>query len=125
MAILRSIDGKFYEIEDDDLSNFELDADRVKEVIAEIGDKQPESAGPIGDFSEIGEPPQVMIQVLIAEVCWDTAASSRRHQTESKPSPWFAGSGYSRTCWERRPIHRRPTSIQSNLTRVASQPFAN
>ena len=64
MAILRSIDGKFYEIEDDDLSNYELDADRVKEVIAEIGDKQQGPAGPIGDFGEIGEPPQVMIQVF-------------------------------------------------------------
>ena len=64
MAILRSLDGKFYEIEDDDLSDYELDADRVKEVMAEIGDEQPGPAGPNGDFGEGGAPPQVVIQVF-------------------------------------------------------------
>ena len=34
MAILRSADGKFYDVPDDELSNYEIPADQVKGMLA-------------------------------------------------------------------------------------------
>jgi hypothetical protein len=33
MAILRSLDGKFYEVPDKDLENYEMPEERVKEIV--------------------------------------------------------------------------------------------
>ena len=37
MAILRSVDGKFYEVPDKDLEKFEVPADEVREKLGDMG----------------------------------------------------------------------------------------
>ena len=37
MAILRSVDGKFYEVPDKDLAKLEIPADEVREKLGDIG----------------------------------------------------------------------------------------
>lgn len=45
MAILRSVDGKFYEVPDEDLSKHELAPEKVSELMAQRG---PSGGGRIG-----------------------------------------------------------------------------
>lgn len=47
MAILRSVDGKFYEIPDEELGEFEVPAEKVNELMAAMGGGEPE--GPEGE----------------------------------------------------------------------------
>lgn len=49
MAILRSIEGKFYDVPDSDLSKLELSEDKVKELMESGG-----PAGPEGDVEPYG-----------------------------------------------------------------------
>ena len=46
MAILRSVDGNFYEVPDDQLSKFAVPADQVKEKLQQAGG--PQQRGPQG-----------------------------------------------------------------------------
>lgn len=46
MAILRSADGKFYDIPDDELSNYEVPPDQVKGLLAASGPGPGAGAGP-------------------------------------------------------------------------------
>ena len=51
MAILRGIDGKFYDVPDDQLASFEVPRDKVKELLAKAGGPAPQGgpgAGPKG-----------------------------------------------------------------------------
>ena len=50
MAILRSVDGKLYNVPDSDLSRFEVPADKVSELMAEMGTGEAGGGeGPGGD----------------------------------------------------------------------------
>ena len=55
MAILRGLDGKFYEIADDELGGFEIAPDRLNEVLGPAEDPGPDD-GP-------NEAPQVVIEI--------------------------------------------------------------
>jgi hypothetical protein len=49
MAILRSLDGKFYELPDEDLEKFEMSEEKVKEMGGDVGGgemAQPEGGDP-------------------------------------------------------------------------------
>ncbi|MCG8559520.1 MAG: hypothetical protein MI824_06960 [Hyphomicrobiales bacterium] len=46
MAILRSVDGKFYEIPDEELGQFEVPAEKVNELMAAMGGGEPEGPPP-------------------------------------------------------------------------------
>ncbi len=54
MAILRSVDGRFYDVPDEMLSRFEVSAELVRQVMAEMGgaddpgEPGPEPGGPEG-----------------------------------------------------------------------------
>ena len=67
MAILRSVDGKFYEVPDKDLAKMEIPADEVREKLGDLADQ----AGPAGPGPGAGGPggggggagAQVVIQI--------------------------------------------------------------
>lgn len=46
MAILRSADGKFYDVPDDELANYEVPADQVKGMLGAVGPGQGPGPGP-------------------------------------------------------------------------------
>lgn len=64
MAILRSVDGKFYEVPDKDLEKFEVPADQVREKLGDTvqagGGGAPGPGGPGGGAGNA----QVVIQIL-------------------------------------------------------------
>lgn len=60
MAILRSSDGKFYEVPDEQLDSYEIPSEEVKEKLDEAGEMQ---AGPRGGMGPGELPPGVVIQV--------------------------------------------------------------
>ena len=45
MAILRALDGKFYEVPDDQLGGFEVPADELKQKLQDSGDAGPQGPG--------------------------------------------------------------------------------
>jgi hypothetical protein len=62
VAILRSVDGKFFEVPDDELENFEVPPEKVKQVLEELDSMEgPEMAGPVQGGG--GQSPQVVVQV--------------------------------------------------------------
>lgn len=65
MAILRSLDGRFYEVPDDQLDAFLVSADKVKEKLDELasqGQAPPPPGGP-GGLPHAGSP-SVLVQVF-------------------------------------------------------------
>ena len=61
MAILRSVDGKFFEVPDDDLEKFEVPPEKVKNVLDELDQGEgPQMAGPGPGASQS---PQVVVHV--------------------------------------------------------------
>lgn len=61
MAILRSVDGKFFEVPDDDLEKFEVPPEKVKNVLDELDQEEgPQMAGPAPGGSQS---PQVVVHV--------------------------------------------------------------
>jgi hypothetical protein len=68
MAILQSVDGKFYEIADKDLEKYEVPADKVKDILAEMGPpKGGPAGGPGGMRKGGGASPQVVVNVQGSE----------------------------------------------------------
>ena len=65
MAILRSVDGKFYEVPDKDLEKFEIPADQVREKLGDQAQAEPggPGAGPGGPGGGGGGGSQVVIQI--------------------------------------------------------------
>lgn len=63
MAILRSLDGRFYEIEDDALSEYELDADRAQELMPGLDEGPPDAP--------VEETPQVVIEIFGGDIGMD------------------------------------------------------
>ena len=53
MAILRSVDGRLYDVPDDQLSNYEVAADKVNELMSEMGEG-PGGGGEGGDVQPYG-----------------------------------------------------------------------
>ena len=62
MAVLSSIDGKFYEIPDDVAQRYEVAADKVKEVLAKV-DPEMAEGGPEGTRAYGAGGPAVVIHV--------------------------------------------------------------
>lgn len=60
MAILRSSDGKFYEVPDEQLDSYEIPSEEVKSKLEDAGDMP---AGPRGGMGPGELPPGVVIQV--------------------------------------------------------------
>ena len=63
MAILRSVDGKFYEVPDKDLEKFEVPADQVREKLGDNVQAGGGAPGPGGPGGGAGNA-QVVIQIL-------------------------------------------------------------
>lgn len=55
MAILRSVDGRFYEVPDDQLGQYEVPPDQVKQKLQQAGESLPQGPSPSGGYS--GPPP--------------------------------------------------------------------
>ena len=68
MAILRSVDGKFYEVPDDQLDKFLVPEDKVKEKLAEAGGPAPEGGaggpGPMGPPPMPAGTPTILVQIF-------------------------------------------------------------
>jgi hypothetical protein len=65
MAILRSVDGQFYEIPDDQLPKFLIPADKVKEKVQGTGE---DPGPPPGDAPPPGSGPAIIVQIYGASV---------------------------------------------------------
>ena len=94
MAILRSVDGKFFEVPDKDLAKFEIPADQLREKLGDAAEAAPGGpggpAGPGGPGGGSGS--QVVIQIHGNE-----AGPGRpvpvHPKVVTKPSPTGAGGG--------------------------------
>ena len=70
MAILRGIDGKFYEVPDDQVASFEVPRDKVKELLEKAGGPGPQGGpgqGPGGPGGYQGGPPPsspIIVQIF-------------------------------------------------------------
>ena len=53
MAVLRSVDGRFYDVPDEELDQFEVPAERVNELMEAMGGGEPEG-GPMGEGPPAG-----------------------------------------------------------------------
>ena len=64
MAILKSADGKFYDVPDSQLGSLEIPADQVKQRLAEAGGGPAGGSGAGPGAGRGGRSPQVLIQVF-------------------------------------------------------------
>ena len=68
MAILRAMDGKFYDVPDDQATKFEVPRDKVKELLEKSGGPAPQSGPGGGPGPGYGGPPspggQVIVQIF-------------------------------------------------------------
>ena len=58
MAILKAIDGTFYEVPDDQLENFKVPPEKVKDILAEVSQGIEAKKGP-----SVGPPPSAVVSV--------------------------------------------------------------
>jgi hypothetical protein len=63
MAILRSVDGQFYEIPDDQVAKFLIPADKVKDKVQGGADPGPPPGGPPPGGGG-GPPPAIVVQIF-------------------------------------------------------------
>ncbi len=54
MVILRSIDGRFYQIPDEEAGKFLVPADKVEETLRDAGAVQPQAAAPAASCASMG-----------------------------------------------------------------------
>jgi len=54
MAILRSTDGKFYDVPDEELGNYEVPADQVKGLLSGLGPAGGGGGGAVRPYSHCG-----------------------------------------------------------------------
>ncbi len=66
MAILRSVDGRFFEIPDDQVEKYLIPADKVKEKLESSGAPMvpPSDGGAGGDPGPLTEAPTIVVQVF-------------------------------------------------------------
>ncbi len=100
MAILRSVDGKFYEVPDKDLDKFEIPSDQVREKLGDLGQASgPGGAGPGGPGGGGGAGgSQVVIQIHGAQQMGGGAAGQPPSAGEDgdEVQPYW---GWWRNCW--------------------------
>jgi len=65
MAILRGVDGKFFDVPDDQLETFEVPREKVKELLEKSGGPQATQGGPPPGGGQGGPPPGAPIVVQI------------------------------------------------------------
>jgi hypothetical protein len=65
MAILRSVDGRFFEIPDDQVEKYLIPADKVKQKLESSGAPMvpPSEGGPDGDPGPLSGAPTIVVQV--------------------------------------------------------------
>jgi hypothetical protein len=64
MAILRSVDGQFYEIPDDQLSQYLVPPDKVKEKLGSVGGEGAPSSDPGPPPAGHGSGPAIIVQII-------------------------------------------------------------
>lgn len=85
MAILRSLDGKFYEIPDDQVNNFLIPEDKVKEKLQACGMAEP---GPeAGPPTAEAPTPTVLVQI------YGSAGMAGAGAPQGAPPPQAAATG--------------------------------
>jgi hypothetical protein len=119
MAILRSVDGKFYEVPDDSLANYLVPDDQVKAKLSEAGCAMPAGRGPGPGrgpgASAPGAPGGVVIQIYTQGQQGDSgpppgrppaqagqpegAAAASGQPTEVSPYGFCFGGGGWHNCW--------------------------
>ena len=111
MAILRGIDGTFYEVPDNALENFKVPADKVKEILKDMSeemmDPPPSAQGPMtGAPAPAGSaPPQVVVQIITnggAEPQVNGAPSAPAPSAEGDVTPQAYCGGW-RNSWRNNP----------------------
>lgn len=98
MAILRSVDGKFFEVPDKDLDKFEIPADQLREKLGDAAEAGPGGpggpAGPGGPGGG-GAGSQVVIQIHGSGADAGPGAGAPKGGDEAEPY-W----GWWRNCWQ-------------------------
>jgi len=67
MAVVRSLEGTFYDIPDSEIEKYKVPADQVKGLMESAGQKLPQNPvqQPAGGGRQPGGQPQVLVQVIV------------------------------------------------------------
>lgn len=95
MAILSSRNGKFYEVPDGDLKKYELPANKVKEVLAEMDEGGGGGPGGVEPYG-YGGPAQVIIHVSGAGASVEPAPPPEAEDGRVEPYGYYGYYGYHR-----------------------------
>ena len=96
MAILRSVDGKFYEVPDKDLEKFEIPADQLREKLGDAAEAAPGPGGPAGPGGPGGGAgSQVVIQIH-GNADGPRGGLRGNPQSGDEAEPYW---GWWRNCW--------------------------
>jgi hypothetical protein len=112
MAILKSADGKFYDVPDSQLESLEIPADQVKQRLAEAGGGGPASGpGPGPGPGRGGRAPQVLIQVFGSRAggfaqTGAPAATAQACESEVEPYHGHGGGHHCHHCHRCHRCHR-------------------
>ena len=68
MAVVRSLEGTFFDIPDSELGKFKVPADKVKGLVEEAGHKMPSNPErqPGGQGRPAGGSPQILVQFIVS-----------------------------------------------------------
>jgi hypothetical protein len=86
MAVVRSLQGTFYDIPDDELENYKVPADKVKSLMEAAGQQLPQSPGqqPSGGTQQRGGggggQPQILVQFIVQSPGGGTPAQGQQPQ---------------------------------------------
>ena len=96
MAILRSVDGKFYEVPDKSLEKFEIPADQVREKLGDMAEAEgPAEPGPGGPGGG-GAGAQVVIEIHGSPQMSGAGAPAAEGEDGDEVQPYW---GWWRNCW--------------------------
>jgi hypothetical protein len=90
MAILRAMDGKFYDVPDDQATKFEVPRDKVKELLEQSGGPGPQGGPGGGPGPGYGGPPPAGGQVVV-QIFAGGAAQGGPHDAPGQSGPGGPG----------------------------------
>ena len=83
MAVVRSLEGTFYDIPDSQLDRYKVPADKVKGLMEAAGQQAPSNPGqqPAGQSRPTGGTPQILVQFII-----NGSGTPQQGQTQAAPA---------------------------------------
>ena len=102
MAILRSSDGKFYDVADDQLDDKMIPAEEIKQKLGEVGvGPAPSPVGPAPQMTVPGTGGQVVIQIYTSGNESGSCETPTEERADFEAHGWCWRRNYFSNCWRR------------------------